>query len=286
MAQNIGDILIKAISKQTSKVDYFAYVENISPNTAVHEVRKAYKRIRSLLKFYPLQESGFPVLDKNEISAFGKALSEYRNSCVNLQILEKVTKENPHISEQKLKLLKEKLSAKNTSQLDQIAKNKLGKRIRKHNKDFENRLNQTKVVIDKNLIPEKLRHSFEKSFKVYSDTTLFESAERMHLLRKRLKVLYYQSNFLKFADARFFKTKSDQLNIITEALGDDHDLFVFLEEMKTPDYGLDLEETTILENKVNYLRELNMVKLQPRLKQFFSETPESFNKKIENIFSA
>ena len=48
--------LIETITKQLERVDYFSSAENISPNVAVHEIRKTFKRLRALLKFY----SDFP----------------------------------------------------------------------------------------------------------------------------------------------------------------------------------------------------------------------------------
>jgi hypothetical protein len=35
---------------------------------------------------------------------------------------------------------------------------------------------------------------------------------------------------------------------------------------------------------VEHQRELNLLKLMPRLKQFFNEPPELFNQKMEKIF--
>jgi len=285
MVQDIENTLKEAILKQTSKVDYFAYVENISPVLAVHEVRKAYKRIVALLKFFPLIQSDFPVNDRKEITALGKTLSDYRNSCVNLHILGKVAKENPHISERKLKSLKKQFSEKCRKELDEIIKAKLGERIREHIKNFETGLNHTNLILPEKKVSEELQQTFRKSFKMYKAPGIFANAERLHSLRKCLKQLFYQSVFLKNVDARFFKNKSYQLNIITELLGDDHDLYVFLEELKKAESGLDSEEFAILENKVKYLGELNLHKYQPRLKQFFTETPESFSTKIKHIFS-
>ena len=50
------------------------------------------------------------------------------------------------------------------------------------------------------------------------------------------------------------------------------------------DYDFTEEELTIIGNQVDHQQELNMLKLTPRLRQFFSETPEMFNHKLEKIF--
>ena len=106
----------------------------------------------------------------------------------------------------------------------------------------------------------------------------------MHELRKKLKRLWYQIDFIKFLHPRYFKLKSDQLNKITDQLGDDHDLHVFYENLIAEDYGFDEEELRILTNQVKHLRELNQMKLLPRLKQFFTVPPEEFDQKLERFF--
>ena len=109
-------------------------------------------------------------------------------------------------------------------------------------------------------------------------------AGEWHILRKRMKRLWYQLDFVKFLHPRFFKLKSDQLNKITEQLGEEHDLFIFLNELKSGYLPFDDSELQILENQVEHQRELNLLKLMPRLKQFFNEPPELFNQKMEKIF--
>jgi hypothetical protein len=78
--------------------------------------------------------------------------------------------------------------------------------------------------------------------------------------------------------------KSDQLNKITEQLGEDHDIAVFLREIQSADYDFKEEERLILINQVQHQQELNRLKLMPWLKQFFIEPPEVFNQKMKKIF--
>jgi hypothetical protein len=83
---------------------------------------------------------------------------------------------------------------------------------------------------------------------------------------------------------RYFRLKSDQLNKITEQLGEDHDLFVFLNDVKIDNPGFGTSEMEIIENKVEHLREINLLKLNPRLKQFFNDPPSFFTQKMEQFF--
>jgi len=78
--------------------------------------------------------------------------------------------------------------------------------------------------------------------------------------------------------------KTYHLNKLTDQLGEDHDLYMFSIEIKQEDYELTPSEAEILENQVQHLREINLLKLHPRLKQFFNEPPEFFIQRMETIF--
>jgi len=130
----------------------------------------------------------------------------------------------------------------------------------------------------------ELENSYLESYQIYQELTVFSNPEMIHELRKKLKQLYYQFDFIRYVHPRFFRLKTYHLNNITEQLGEDHDLFIFLTELQTGEYGFSNEEFEIIENQVQYLREMNRLKLFPKLKQFFSEQPEVFNLKLREIF--
>jgi hypothetical protein len=52
MPHRAGKQLTETIAKQLERIEYFCTAENISPNLAVHEMRKTFKRMRALLRFY------------------------------------------------------------------------------------------------------------------------------------------------------------------------------------------------------------------------------------------
>jgi hypothetical protein len=113
MPHTAGKRLVEVIRKQLERIEYFSAAGNISPNVAVHEIRKTFKRLRALLRFY----SGFPIefpLDFNtQIKYFGRSLTTIRESYVNLLIFERITVKNDLISEKKIKAAREKLVEKN-----------------------------------------------------------------------------------------------------------------------------------------------------------------------------
>jgi CHAD domain-containing protein len=286
MVQETGNRLITTFQKQIEKIIYFCTSENISTNLSVHEIRKSFKRMRALLLFY--SESHRSYSDKYifEIKAAGKVLSPVRESFVNIQLFERVVLNDSHIPERKIKQARDYLTEKNRLLIETnlVEKDFCGNIIRLIG-EFEN---YTENMAAKNpslrQIESQLAESYAQSSGIWMLNEPDFSADTFHELRKSLKCLWYQLDFVKFMHPRYFRMKSDQLNKITEQLGEDHDLFVFMEELKLPDYRFDNNEIVILENKVAHLREINMLKLQPRMKQIFNETPEMFNRKLGKIF--
>jgi CHAD domain-containing protein len=286
MVQNIGNRLIQAISHQAEKASYFCTAENISSNQKVHELRRGFKRLRALLRFFKeIPESPANQLNK-EIRNFGKLLAPLREAAVNLDLFDKEISTNNHLPEKKIKNARELLVQKNKSLVERgFLENNLHNTIRTFFDGFENILttNNSELPL-KNHMFNEVSQSYLKSINIYRQLPANPHPEEWHELRKKLKRLWYQLDFIKFLHPRYFKLKTDQLNKITDQLGDDHDLHVFAEDLLSEGYGFDGEELRILTNQTEHLRELNQLKLQPRLKQFFTAPPEEFDQKLERFF--
>lgn len=281
-----GKRLTEAISKQLERIEYFSSAENVSPNLAVHEMRKTFKRLRSLVHFYIDYPDEFPPDYSTQIKYFGRSLSVMRESFVNVQIFERIVTENHIIPERKMKSFREKLAEKNRLVIEQgflqaegyLPIQNFGKLLARQLERFE--IGQPSLL----QIVKQLEVSYLEAFELFKQISADSEPEKIHELRKKMKRLMYQYDFIRFLHPRFFKSKTFQLNNITERLGEDHDLFVFLEDIKNTEHDFTNVEFEIIENKVQHLREVNQVKLFPRLKQFFSDTPLIFNQKLETIF--
>lgn len=285
MVRDTGNRYETAFQKYLEKVIYFCNAENISPNVVVHEIRRTFKRIRALLKFYSGNSELFFSECKNQIKTFGKMLSVLRESAVNIQILERITANTDLIPERKIRQIKDLLLEQNKKLLkDYFQEKEVGAQIRTFCKQAEEYVHIfERERPSKQQIFECLSTEYERSFLLFQKVETDYDAEEMHNLRKKLKALMYQFEFLKFLQPRYFKLKSDQLNTITEQIGEDHDLFVFVNDLKILKYTDEGEEKEMLENHVQHLREIIHTKLSGRLKLFFSEPPEMFNQKIRDI---
>ena len=286
MPKSAGKRLVEAIGKQLERVEYFSSVENISPNLAVHELRKTFKRLRALLKFYNDFPVEFPPEYSTQIKYFGRSLNVMRESFVNLQLFEKITAGNTLIPERKIKNARERLSDKNKEIIEKgFLKSEAYLPMQKFASNLQIQMEQIAVSIPAvTQFIGQLEYSYSQSYEIYLKLKQDSESEEIHELRKKLKQLYYQFDFIRYVHPRFFRLKTYHLNNITEQLGEDHDLFIFMNDVTENRYDFSDEELEILENQVLHLREINRLKLFQRLKQFFGDSPAVFKLKLEEIF--
>ncbi|SHF40141.1 CHAD domain-containing protein [Mariniphaga anaerophila] len=286
MVQNIGNRLIQTISHQAEKAGYFCIAENISSNQKVHELRRGFKRLRALLRFFK-EIPDSPAIQLNEdIRNFGKLLAPLRESAVNVELFEKEISLNKLLPERKIRNARELLVQQNKLLVERgFLENNLNNTIRTFFDGFESILTKKGSEFPSRVqLFREVSKSYLKSNSVYHQLPASPHPEELHELRKKLKRLWYQFDFIRFLHPRYFKMKTDQLNKITDQLGDDHDLHVFIEDAVAERRDFNDEEMLILTNQVEHLRQLNQQKLQLRLKQFFAAPPSEFDQKLERFF--
>ena len=286
MPHRAGKQLTETIAKQLERIEYFCTAENISPNLAVHEMRKTFKRMRALLRFYKAFPEEFSPDYNLQIKYFGKALTHLRESHVNLQIFERITTGNTMVPERKIRAARELFAEKNREVVEKGFFAAEGcDTIMKFTGTLAAQMVDVTLPVPSQLqFTAELEDSYLKSYRIYQNLTVFSDSEMIHDLRKKLKQLYYQFDFIRYVHPRFFRLKTYHLNNITEQLGEDHDLFIFMTNLPENRYEFSDNELEILKNQIKRLREINRKKMFPKLKQFFTESPEIFNQKIKTIF--
>lgn len=280
MVKDHENRLAIVFQNRIEKVDYFCTTENISPSVAVHEIRKTFKRMRAFLKFYSHSSNQLFKTCKKEIVSLGKSLALLRESYVNIQIFDRITAKNILIPQQRIKTVKEKIVTENELLINQCFDREQNLRTTHESmKQLE-----AQIGIFRSEHPSKeqflitvcnsynLAHSFYQQLHPEFDPV------ELHKLRKKIKVFYYQLDFLKFINPKYFKLKSTQIHNITEQLGNDHDLYIFLKGIKQKKYDFNENEVEVLENQIRHLSELNRQELDNRLKQLFADSPEIFSK--------
>ena len=180
--------------RQVEKVEYFCHAENISPNQAVHEFRKSFKRLRALLRYYE-QIPGNEIAPLHEnIKEYGRQLSIVRESYLNSELLEKELRGGRLIPERKIKLAGEKLHLKNKTLVDSFfAERKICKSISDFFTGFEMKLiDAGSNKLARIHIVQEVNENFLDAYNSYRSIQEGEiTADELHTLRKKLKRLYY-----------------------------------------------------------------------------------------------
>lgn len=285
MVQSIGNRLIMTIVRQAGKSGYFCTAGNMPVNLVVHELRKSFKRLRALLRFYgeiPEHPAGQIC---EEIKHYGRLLAPLRESAVNIELFDKEIAGNKLLPERKIKVTRELLIRKNKLLVEnEFLQNKLCNNISDYLEGFKQMPGRQSEFPAKLHLYREVSQSYLKSITIYRQLGTDPHPEELHSLRKKLKRLFYQLDFIRFMHPRYFKLKTDQLNKINDQLGNDHDLHVFFVEFNAAIGEFDSEELFIIDNQIEHLRELNQLKLYPRLKQFFTAAPAEFDQKLERFF--
>ena len=273
------------IMRQAEKSGYFCTAGKMPVNLVVHELRKSFKRLRALLRFYgeiPEHPAGQIY---EEIKHYGRLLAPLRESAVNIELFDKEIAGNKLLPEKKIKVTRDILIRKNKFLVEnEFLQNKLCNNISGFLEGFKQMPGRQAEFPAKPHLYREVSQSYLKSITIYRQLGPGPHPEELHSLRKKLKRLFYQLDFIRFMHPRYFKLKTDQLNKINDQLGNDHDLHVFFVEFNAGISEFDAEELYIIDNQVEHLRELNQLKLYPRLKQFFTAAPSEFDQKLERFF--
>ncbi len=285
MVQSVGNRLTTTIIRQAEKSGYFCAAGKMPVNPVVHELRKSFKRLRALLRFY-IELSEHPAgLIIKEIRQYGRLLAPLRESAVNIELFNKEIAKNKLFSERKIKAARELLVQRNKFLIENsFVRNNMCGNIHKYLEGLIQGFGVQPAALTKVHFFREVSRSYLKSIACYQQLGPDPHPEQLHSLRKRMKRLFYQIDFLRFLHPKFFKLKTNQLNKINDQLGNDHDLYIFFTEINSGICGFNADELFILDNQVDHLRELNQLKLYPKLKQFFIMAPSEFDQKMEEFF--
>ena len=235
MNQDIGNRWLSAIRKRGKKIAYFCSAENVPPNFAVHEIRKSLKAIRALLKMQtnPVLREYFKA--KMELLAeMGRTLSSARESHVNVTLFDQISETNDLVDRRKMKEIKSRLDNQNRKLIHNIF---AGRKIIEKVCLVVHELVSAKELaayrsLEREEVSNLIINIYNKSFSMYQGLSPESGTEEFHELRKKMKILGYQLEFLQFLNPKYFKGKYVQIKKGSELLGDHHDLEVFRGEMQ------------------------------------------------------
>lgn len=264
-----------AIVSEFGKIRYFCSSWKEEPNLAVHELRKSFKRLRSVFRFYRKLPgvSVDPLI--RDIKRFGRLLSPLRESYINAGLVAGEEMELTIVPESRVADVAAALQRKNSGYITgdsrmfgicrQIEAFYAANEVKPPEVPEEDSFSR--------LVVSEIKSSYSRGYESYLALADDYPAEELHSLRKKLKRLYYQLDFVKRFTSSIFAEMTEELDTVNDLLGDDHDLHVLEAELRSPEYDLPGEDFRAVGRRVFELRKEILLALLPRLKGFFSMTP-------------
>jgi CHAD domain-containing protein len=204
---------------------------NQSPEILVHEVRKGIKRIRSLFRLFKpaISEYDFHII--NELIAdAGRSLTLHREAVVNYQTYKEIERSiNDSISTSAKVIINQYLSKEVKEAYSNIG-NAFNNQIL--NVSFQ--LSKIRDKIDSlnvrnyshDLFILALEKNYQKTIHYFSICRISLHLEAIHKWRKFCKHVFFQVRFGPLPENEESNKFAEQLNILSEILGKEHDLAV------------------------------------------------------------
>jgi len=277
--------LILVLEEQMYKVEDLSYSEDLSTEIKVHEIRKSFKRINALLRLFPdtlkLEVQSF----KQPMRSMARRLTLARETTVNLQFFETMCTEKQCFVFQEAQDLKAQLAKENVDRLNELTQGEsafdtIYNQMQTGRHGFLEKLSETDFEID---MADELELSFQKSHDLFMAVASEYHPVEFHELRKQMKILWYQFEFVHPGQTEVPGTLSEKLHSITDRLGDDHDWYIFLQEIEDDKYAVSDSFKTSLEEIIGQYQTTNLESLNQSLAEFFREENNEFRKAISSI---
>ncbi|HEX4232166.1 MAG TPA: CHAD domain-containing protein [Bryobacteraceae bacterium] len=197
-------------------------------NEAIHEARKSLKKTRALLRLVQPYLGPIYRQENDCLRQIGRELSEFRDAGAILETLRDLRKKHadqlkgPEIDAADRAILKRKQDLEDAGVLEKTLP-RLADGIEK----AAGRAKRLAVAADGfGAIATGLRNRFRRGRKAMLRARLHPAAENYHEWRKRVKDHWYHARLLEISWMEMMKAYADQLDMLQEWLGDDHNLTV------------------------------------------------------------
>lgn len=277
--------LVAAIGAQLERVRELCEANDVATETKVHEIRKSFKRVNALLKFFPENLCA-------EIDSFRKPMREMarrltfgRESTVNLQLFNQLVAEIGGLDNIKNDALREALLQTQISCLHELIETEnifdnIRKLIGRGTEKLLPFLQSTRYAV---AVFETIKTTFLRSENLYRAIAGCYDAELFHSLRKLMKILWYQSELEAPGQTELPGTILEQLHAITDRQGDDHDWYIFMNEISQQKYTLEAPDLEALKKQVRQIQRANMEVLQQSLSLFFQQTEHDYLEHLRRL---
>lgn len=258
---------------------------------AVHDARKRFKKVRAVLRLVR-DEIGNEVYQAENVCFrdAGRRLSAVRDSAVLIETLDYIVE---HAQDERLtSTLAAKLRHRLTYAHEYLSNRVLESegalaividtitqaRMRVHTWPIEHD--------DFSALAGGLRRVYKRGRNRLSDAYDSPSPENFHEWRKRAKYLWYHTRILKPLWSDVLDEVADEIHDLSDLLGLDHDLTVFLDKIiDLPEIAED-ENSYIFDDVIGQQRAKLQATARPLGQRIYAEKPKAFIKRLANYWAA
>lgn len=264
------------------------------PDEVLHDLRKRCKRIRGLLRLVR-DEIGDAYKDENRFFRdLARAFSDRRDRQVLVDTAEEldcageivpVREGAPRLSEDEWRewrgemierlrgFHEERSESGRPAAFDEAERDLIEARDR-----LEDRIRSS----DLPAFPEQgLHRVYKRGRKMLRKALEDPSTETLHNWRKRAKYLWQQLVFLENTWPEWMERHADLQHRLSDLLGDDHDLAVFLETLEThPELAVDETRLAVLRQRISRDRETLQSEALRLGRRLYAEKPKAFIRRL------
>ena len=257
--------------------------ENVEDS--VHNIRKAIKKIRAVLRLVR-DEIGFGsyLRENNFYRDIGKQLSEFRDSDVYLSVV--LDLEQRFIMELNYSCLTDLISQirhDKAACLNQLIKPEgFSAELTQKMAIARTNLEKVKITYDSyHFVMNGLKRSYKKGRKALQICVNDSGPDKAHQLRKALKNIWYQMRIIRPVYPTFCKAYARSLRSITRILGKINDYAEFKAYLNISSArGLNRTNRNIINEMLDNLHHEKMLIILPKVQLALVEKPSEFIKRI------
>lgn len=285
--EELHEGIIRVLKEQYAFIKHHTSIpEDI--DTSVHEIRKAIKRVRAILRLVRWDIGEELYQGKNmQFRDLGRQLSELRDYHVIITYLaENFEAEELRIPEESFISLINYLNTKKETELKRLVDNQTLETIREQMEISTRELSEFPFdFLGPHTIRQGTANAYSQCLNKISETQLKLDDHPLHELRKRVKYLLNQMILIKEVWPDFFKNYSTSLKDASDLLGDDHNIAesITLVDSLPNEIITDNDKKNLIDS---FTKERDHIhrELWPLLGKLFTEDAKAFVKRITSYW--
>jgi CHAD domain-containing protein len=284
--ETVGEGVKRVVAEQINgALSDLSEVQPRQADTAVHSVRKRFKKVRALIRLVRrgLGEAVY-AHENHWFRDTGAALSEVRDAAVLVQTLDTL---KPQADADAFELARKRLVARRRA---------VKRRVLKKGNGFVHACTRIASAgarlaswpldgADWNVIEAGIRTVYRKGRQAYRVTLTTEHAEMFHEWRKRTKDLWHQTELLEPLWPQALTTLGDEFHALADTLGMEHDLAVLKGVLEAEAIANGEPPSAVLP-ALEARRAALVVEAHARGARLFAEKPGAFAKRLRHYWDA